>query len=133
MPRTLWILSLALLSFDAAAQAQIRPGLWEVSMTGVPNKQTMCITPAMAGDMKNMAQQRQPNSDCKASNESSSGNTRSVNVSCTKPARYDAKITQTINGPDNFSMTQDYSMEMNGRAQKGSMSMSYRRVGDCKQ
>jgi Protein of unknown function (DUF3617) len=110
---------------------QIRPGLWEMTMTGLPQKQTVCFTPEMVKDMKSLSQQKTPDSDCKSSGESVSGNTRTFNVSCTKPNKYDAKISVTVNGPDNFTMTQNYTMDRGGKGQSETMSIAYRRMGEC--
>jgi len=124
----------AALAFAAPAFAQsgpqIRPGLWEMTMTGMAQKRTICFTPEMVKDMKSLSQQT-PDSDCKSSGEKVSGNTRSFNVSCTKPNKYDAKVSVTMNGPDNFTMSQDYNVTRAGKAQSGTMSIAYRRLGDC--
>ena len=135
--QTLKLAALAgMLAFGAPAAAQqgpqIRPGLWEFTMTGLPQKQTTCFTQEMVKDMKNLSQQQTPDSDCKSSGESVSGNTRVFNVSCTKPNKYDAKISITVNSADNFTMKQDYSVAQGGKAQSGTMTMNYRRLGDCK-
>lgn len=117
----------------AAQQPDIRPGLWEFTMSGAGSmKQKICLTPAMVKDMKQMAAKGDASSDCRSSNEKVSGATRTFEVSCTKPTRYDGRIAITIAGPDNFSMKQDYVMEHGGKKQSGSMSMTYRRVGECK-
>lgn len=129
------LLAAAFAAAPALAQQgpQIRPGLWEMTMTGLPQKQTVCFTPEMVKDMKSLSQQRTPDSDCKASGEAVSGNTRTFNVSCTRPNKYDAKISLTVNGPDNFTMTQNYTMERGGKgqSQSGTMSVAYRRLGEC--
>jgi hypothetical protein len=125
--------ALALSPAALANAPQIHPGLWEFSMAGVPMKQTMCVTPAMANDVTKFGQgQQPPNSDCKSSSPTVSGNTTTFNVSCTKPSKYSAKVAMTANGPDNFTMAQDYDMEMNGQRQKGSMTMNYKRIGECR-
>jgi len=123
---------LALAAPVSAQTPQIRPGLWEITISGLPQKQTTCFTPEMVKDVKNLSQQQTPDSDCKSSGESVSGNTRTFNVSCTKPNKYDAKVTTTINGPDNFTVVQDYAVEAGGKAQQGKLTLSYRRLGDCK-
>jgi hypothetical protein len=105
--------------------------MWEMTMTGLPQKQTVCFTPDMVKAMKSLSQQKTPDSDCKSSGEAVSGNTRTFNVSCTKPNKYDAKISVTVNGPDNFTMTQNYTMDRGGKGQSGTMSVAYRRVGEC--
>ena len=133
MFRFLLLFALGLCS-AAPASAQmpnIRPGLWEFSMAGMANKHSVCLTPEMLKDTKTLGQQHDPNSDCKSSDETTSGNTRSFKVSCTRPTRYDANIVMTVNGEDNFSMKQDYTMERGGRTQKGKLSMDYKRIGDC--
>jgi len=126
------VLALAAPAF-AQTGPQIRPGLWEMTMTGMAQKRMVCFTPEMVKDMKSLSQQKTPESDCKSSGESVSGNTRTFNVSCTRPNKYDAKISVTVNGPDNFAMTQNYTMERGGKgqAQSGTMSIAYRRIGDC--
>jgi hypothetical protein len=124
---------LAALAAPASAQTpQIRPGLWEIAISGLPKKQTTCFTPAMVTDVQNLAQRGQQASDCKSSNARTTGNTHTVEISCTKPNRYDAKVTTTVNGPDNFTVTQDYTAGPAGKAQQGRLTMSYRRLGDCK-
>jgi len=136
MPTRLVLAAVATLSAASAfAQQgpQIRPGLWEMTLTGMKQTQKICFTPEMVKDMKSLSQQRTPDSDCKSSGEAVSGNTRTFNVSCTKPNKYDAKISLTVNGPDNFTMTQNYTMERGGKgpSQSGTMSVAYRRLGDC--
>lgn len=128
-------LAVTLLAIAAPVSAQtpqIRPGLWEITISGAPRKQTTCFTPEMVKDVKNLAQRGQQAGDCKSSNPKTAGNTHTVDISCTKPNKYDAKVTTTINGPDNFTVTQDYAVEAGGKAQQGKMTMSYRRLGDCK-
>jgi hypothetical protein len=126
------LLAAAFAAAPAYAQQtpQIRPGLWEMTFTGMPQKQTVCFTPEMVKDMKSLSRQT-PDSDCKSSGESVAGNTRTFNVSCTKPNKYNAKISVTVNGPDNFTMTQNYTMDRGGKAQSGTMSIAYRRLGEC--
>jgi hypothetical protein len=126
------LLAAAFAAAPAYAQQapQIRPGLWEMTFTGMPQKQTVCFTPEMVKDMKSLSRQT-PDSDCKSSGESVAGNTRTFNVSCTKPNKYHAKISVTVNGPDNFTMTQNYTMDRGGKAQSGTMSIAYRRLGEC--
>jgi hypothetical protein len=117
----------------AAAQTpQIRPGLWEFAMSGMGHKQTMCFTPEMVKDVKSIAERGQQGSDCKSSNARTSGNTHTVDIACTKPNKYNAKVTTTITDSDNFTVTQDYAVEAGGQAQKGTLTLSYRRVGECK-
>jgi hypothetical protein len=122
MPTRLILAAVLIAAAPAFAQSgpQIRPGLWEMTMTGLPQKQTVCFTPDMVKDMKSLSQQK-----------AVSGNTRTFNVSCTKPNKYDAKISVTVNGPDNFTMTQNYTMERGGKGQSGTMAIAYRRVGEC--
>ena len=134
MPTRLILAAVLIAAAPALAQQgpQIRPGLWEMTMTGLPQKQTVCFTPDMVKDMKSLSQRKTPDSDCKSSGEAVSGNTRTFNVSCTKPNKYDAKISITVNGTDNFTMKQDYSVAQGGKAQSGTMTMNYRRLGDCK-
>lgn len=102
-------------------------------MSGAPSiKQRVCLTPAMVKDMKQMAAKGEAANDCKSTNEKVSGATRSFDVSCTQPARYDARVSITVAGPDSFSMKQDFVMEHGGKKQAGSMATTYRRVGECK-
>jgi hypothetical protein len=117
----------------AAAQApEIRPGLWEFTLSAAKGMtQKICITPAMVKDMKGVAAKGDPSSDCKTSNEKSSGATRTFHVSCTKPSKYEADVGMTVHGPDHFSMTQDFVAEHGGKRNAGKMSFVYRRVGDC--
>ena len=133
LPRLLLAAAFAAAPAFAQQGPQIRPGLWEMTLTGMKQTQKICFTPEMVKDMKSLSQQRTPDSDCKSSGEAVSGNTRTFNVSCTKPNKYDAKISLTVNGPDNFTMTQNYTMERGGKgqSQSGTMSVAYRRLGDC--
>jgi Protein of unknown function (DUF3617) len=118
----------------AAQQPDIRPGLWELNISGTRDiRQNVCITPALAKDMKQMAAKGDPSSDCKVSNEKSSGNTRSMDIACTKPAVYRAHVTITVDGPDRFTMAQEYAMERGEKSASGKMVMTYRRIGECKQ
>jgi hypothetical protein len=125
----------AISSNSFAQQAQIRPGLWEFSMSGMGGqsfKQSICITPAMSKDLGALGRQSpQQGSDCKNTSESDSGKTRSFHVSCTKPHPYEADIRVHFKSPDEFTMEQDFVMTLEGAAQKGSMNMQYRRLGDC--
>jgi len=129
-----FFLALAL-SLDAFAQAQqVRPGLWEISMNvagAPPLKQTTCITPEMAKDMGKLGRQSPQESDCKNTNDATAGKTRSFHMSCTKPQPYDADIKSTYSSQDEFTMAQNYTMDIQGQRQKGSMNFNYRRVGDC--
>lgn len=126
-------LAVLALAAPAAAQApEIRPGLWEFTMSAAKGmSQKICFTPAMVKDMKGVAAKGDPSSDCKTSNEKVAGGTRSFHVSCTKPAKHEADVTVTVHGPDHFSMTQDYVSEHGGKKNAGKMSFVYRRVGDC--
>jgi hypothetical protein len=129
------VLAVVLLALGAPASGQtpqIRPGLWEITISGAPRKQTTCFTPEMVRDVKSLAQRGQRTGDCKSSNARTAGNTQTVDISCTKPNKYNARVTTTINGPDNFVMTQNYTVEAGGKAQQGNLTMSYRRLGDCK-
>jgi hypothetical protein len=134
MPRRLPALLLALATLPAAAQQpDIRPGLWELTLTGTSNvKQSVCLTPALVKDMKRIAAKGDPGSDCKSSAESVSGASRSFDITCTKPSAYQARVVVTVEGPDKFSMSQDYVMEAGGKKQSGQLAMTYRRVGECK-
>jgi hypothetical protein len=135
MPRrTLAALGILLAVAPAAAQQpDIRPGLWEFALTGSATvKQTVCLTPAMVKDMKQMAAKGNPGSDCKSHNEKVTGASRAFDIQCTKPAVYQAHVVVTVDGPDRFSMSQDYVMEHGGKTQAGKMAMTYRRVGECK-
>ncbi|HLU77045.1 MAG TPA: DUF3617 family protein [Burkholderiales bacterium] len=130
--RTLVLLSATLVSTAALAQ-QMRPGLWEFSMSGVPMKQTICITPDMAKDPTSLGKDPQmPDTDCKSSKPTVSGKTTSFTVSCTRPQKMHTKMTLTNNSPDSFTMKQDYDMEMGGQRHRGSTTMNYKRLGDCK-
>lgn len=133
MPRRLVLAAVLALAGPAFAQSgpQIRPGLWEMTLSGMKQKQTVCFTPEMVKDMKSLSQQKTPDSDCKSSGEAVSGNTRTFNVSCTRPNKYDAKISVTVNGPDDFTMTQNYTMDRGGKGHSGTMSIAYRRLGEC--
>lgn len=117
----------------ALGQADVRPGLWEVSISGMGDrKQTICLTPEMVKDMRKLTQRQDPSSDCKPSREKVSGNTRTFQVSCTRPVRYQASISMTMSGSDRFTIKQDFNTEINGRTQSGSLAMAYARVGECK-
>ena len=76
-------------------------------------------------------QKRGADSDCKSTNESKSSNTRTFNIACTKPNKYDAKVTFTTHSADHFTMTQDFTTERQGKSHAGSMAMTYKRVGEC--
>jgi hypothetical protein len=117
----------------AAAQTpEIRPGLWEFTMSAAKGMtQRICFTPAMVNDLKGIAARGDPSSDCRSSREKVSGGTRRFHVSCTKPSPYEAEVGVTVHGPDHFSMTQDYVTERDGKKNPGRMSFVYRRVGDC--
>jgi hypothetical protein len=95
-------------------------------------KQKVCFTPAMMSDMKGIAAKGIAASDCKASQEKVSGKSRTFDVSCTKPQKYDARITVTVESPESFAMAQEYNSEFNGQKFQGSMKMTYRRLGECK-
>jgi hypothetical protein len=136
MPRRLSaaLIALAAALPAAAQQPEIRPGLWEFTLSGMANvKQNVCLTPAMVKDMKQMAARTDPGSDCKSSAEKVSGASRAFDVNCTRPAFYQAHVVVTVDGPDNFAMSQDFTMERGGKKQSGKMAMTYRRIGDCKQ
>lgn len=127
----------ALPLYASAQQPDIRPGLWEFTMAGTgPGgqgiRQTLCFTPQMVKDMKGLAAKSDPSSDCKSANEKVSGKSRTFDVTCTKPQKYEARVTVTVEGPDNFTMAQDYVMETGGKKQQGSMKFNYRRLGECK-
>jgi hypothetical protein len=130
MPAALAFALLIGIAAPAAGQPlELRPGLWEITMAGMPQKITQCFTAETLKDVKNLTQKGATDNDCKSSNESVSGNTRTFNVSCTKPNKYDAKVSFTVNGPDNFTMRQNYNVTHAGKAQQGTMTMSYKRVG----
>lgn len=132
------VLGAAAFSFALHALGQtpdLRPGLWEFTMSAPGTqgfRQRVCFTPAMVKDMKALAAKGDTGSDCKAANEKVAGKSRSFDVSCTEPQKYDARITVTVESPDSFSMTQEYVSEAGGKTHKGSMTMAYRRVGECK-
>ncbi len=132
--RALVLLSASLTSAAVAAQGvQMRPGLWEFSMSGIPMKQQVCITPDMVKDPTRLGQDAQmPDHDCKFSKPKVSGNTTSFTMSCTRPQKMNTHTTLTSNGPDSFTMKQDFDMEMEGQRHKGSTTMTYKRLGDCK-
>ena len=128
--------ALALVAAPIAAQApEIRPGLWEFTIAGAQAgkgvTQRLCFTPQKVKDMKNVAAKGDPPADCKTSNEKVAGKTRSFDLACTKPSPYRARVTITVDGPDNFTMAQDYALERNGKKQEGTMSFTYRRIGEC--
>jgi Protein of unknown function (DUF3617) len=130
--------AVVVLSLQAPAWAQtpdIRPGLWEFTMSGAGTqgmKQNVCFTPAMVRDMKGIAAKGGAASDCKTANEKLSGASRTFDVSCTKPQKYDARIKVTVESPESFAMEQEYTAEMGGQKQQGAMKMTYRRLGECK-
>jgi hypothetical protein len=137
MLRTLLALWLGLGAAPLAAQApEIRPGLWAFTITGARTggkglTQQICFTPQMVKDMKGVAAKGDPTGDCKTSNEKVAGKSRSFDVACTKPSAYRARVTITVDGPDSFTMAQDYTIEEGGTKQQGNVSFSYRRVGEC--
>ena len=108
----------------------IRPGLWEFSMVGLPHKQSVCLKPDMVKDIKALVQ-RNDGGDCKMSDQKSSGNQQTFKVSCTAPQKYESLVTMTIVNTDHFSMQQDYSIDKDGRTQKGSLKIDYKRLRDC--
>jgi hypothetical protein len=136
MSRSAFLLALALAAAPLAAQTpEIRPGLWEFSIGAAAGKgmtQQLCFTPQMVKDMKSVAAKGDPAGDCKTSNETAAGKTRSFDIACTKPNPYSARVTITIDGPDNFSMSQQYKMERGGKSDQGTMAIAYRRIGECK-
>ncbi len=134
-----FVLALAALGACAAlaqgAPVEIRPGLWELTLGGTRGKgvtQQVCFTPQMVKDMKGLAAKGDPASDCKASNEQLAGATRSFDVVCTRPHPYRARVSITVEGPDRFTMTQDFTMEQGGKRDQGRLSFSYRRIGECR-
>jgi hypothetical protein len=132
LTRTVAALAAALAVPAAAQTPDIRPGLWEFTMSAAKGMtQKICFTPAMVKDMKGVAAKGDPSSDCRSSKEKATGATRTFHVSCTKPSKYEADVSMTVHGPDHFSMTQDYVTEHGGKKSPGKMSFVYRRVGDC--
>jgi hypothetical protein len=133
IPRALCLAALVAVAAPAAAQTpEIRPGLWEFTMSAAKGmSQKICFTPAMVKDLKGVAAKGDPSSDCKSSGEKVAGATRTFHVACTKPTKYDADIALTVHGPDHFSMTQDFVTQHGGKSQAGKMTFVYRRVGDC--
>ena len=136
MPRILLAFALVLAAAPLAAQSpEIRPGLWEFTIVraqaakGV--SQQICFTPQMVKDMKSVAAKGDPAGDCRTSNEKVAGKTRSFDVSCTKPGPYSARVTITVDGPDNFTMAQNFTLERKGKKEQGTLSFSYRRIGEC--
>jgi hypothetical protein len=102
-------------------------------MSGMPMKQTVCITPEMAKDVTKMGRDdKGPQTDCKSSAPKVSGKTTTFTMSCTKPTKMNSKMTLTSHNPDSFTMTQEYDMEMDGQRQKGSTTMNYKRLGECR-
>jgi hypothetical protein len=124
----------ALAAAPAGAQTpDIRPGLWEISMSGIGEvRQEFCVTPEMVRNMRDLTMQRDPGSDCSHSNEKVSGNTRTFDITCTTPAQYKARVRLKVDSPDRFTMTQDFTMDLGGQQQKGSATMDYRRIGECR-
>lgn len=124
----------ALAAAPAGAQTpDIRPGLWEISMSGIGEvRQEFCVTPEMVSNMRELTMQRDPASDCKHSNEKVSGKTRTFDITCTTPAQYKAIVRLTVESPDRFTMTQDFTVDLAGQQQQGSATMAYRRIGECK-
>jgi hypothetical protein len=85
----------------------------------------------MVKDMKSVAAKGDPAGDCKTSNEKVAGKTRSFDLACTKPSPYRARVTISVDGPDTFTMAQEYTLERKGKKEQGTMSFSYRRIGEC--
>lgn len=123
----------ALATTPAAAQGpDIRPGLWEISMSGIGEvQQTFCVTPEMVRNMRDLTAKPDPASDCRHSNEKVSGNTRTFDITCTTPAKYKARVRLSVESPDRFTMKQDFTMDLGGQRQQGSATMAYRRIGEC--
>jgi hypothetical protein len=118
----------------ASAHAEgtdIKPGEWEVTMQGAPHGVKLCITPDVAKDLKTLAK-APPNSDCKTTDATTSGSTRTFSMKCTKPNKYESTMALTVDGPESFSMKNDYSGTFDGKEKKGMMTMAYKRTGECK-
>jgi len=109
---------------------EIKPGEWEITMQGARKGIPFCITPEIVKDVTSLAK-APPNSDCKTTDAKTSGSTRTFSMKCTKP-QYESTMTLTVNSPDNFTMKSDYAGTMHGETQKGTMTMTYKRLGECK-
>lgn len=132
--RVVVALSASLLLSNAAFanEPMMRPGLWEFTMAGIPMKQTMCITPEMTKDVTKLGKDESMPDNCKHTTPKVSGKSTTFDISCTKPQKMKARMTMTAHSPDHFTMAQDFDMEIDGQRQQGSMSIDYKRVGDCK-
>jgi hypothetical protein len=131
--RVVVALSASLLATAAFAKApEMRPGLWEFTMSGIPMKQTVCITPEMANDVTKLGKDDSMPNDCKHTAPKVSGKSTNFDISCTKPLKMKTRMTLTSHSSDSFTMAQDFDMEIDGQRQKGSMNIDYKRVGDCK-
>jgi hypothetical protein len=129
---------LAVGAISLVAQSGIRPGRWETSvqmeMAGSPvqmppMKSTRCVTPDEAKD-PSLLQSGPPGgrggkSDCKASDQKTSGNTVSWKMTCTSPP-------MTGTGEMTFS-DNSYTGTMKMNSAQGAMSMKLegKRLGDC--
>ena len=116
----------------ATARAEgpdIKPGEWEITMEGAPQGMKFCITPEIAKDVTSLAK-GPPNSDCKTTAATTTGSTRRFSMKCTKP-QYESTMTLTVNAPDSFTMKSDYAGTMHGETKKGTMTMAYKRLGEC--
>ena len=125
------VVSVAMLGV-ATARAEgpeIKPGEWEITMQGAPKGTTFCITPEIAKDVTSLAT-APPKSDCKTTDATTNGSTRTFSMKCTKP-EYESTMTLTVNGPDSFTMKSDYAGTMHGETKKGTMTMACHRLGDC--
>ena len=130
--RSIVVVTVAMLGVATAGAEgpDIKPGEWEIKMPGAPEGMTFCITPEMARDVTSLAK-APPKSDCKTTGAKTSGATRTFSMKCTKP-QYESTMTLTVNGPDSFTMKSDYAGTIGGETKKGTMTMAYKRLGECK-
>jgi uncharacterized protein DUF3617 len=130
--RSIVVVSVVLLGMTTARAEgpEIRPGEWEITMQGARKGITFCITPEIVKDVTSLAK-APPNSDCKTTDAKTSGSTRTFSMKCTKP-QYESTMTLTVNSPDSFTMKSDYAGTMGDETKKGTMTMTYKRLGECK-
>lgn len=130
----------------AAAQAQVRPGLWEASVTvqsidipGAPpqvarmmggrtTRQSYCLTPEQAA--KGPQEMLKQNPSCRFTKYSMSGGSISTEMSCTQDGGTMIARSTGSYTPTSFSVTS--SAAMSGKtSMRMTSSSTGRRLGDC--
>jgi hypothetical protein len=130
----------AVLGVTAAAQTQMKPGSYEVTMqmemANMPMKMpemkmTHCITPEQlknpGGILPSSGPAAPSTNTCKVSDHKVTGNTASWKMSCPPPQKMDG--TAEVAFKDD-----SYNAKMTMTTDKGTMTMKYagKRLGECK-